>query len=756
MNTTRRFRIYYYSAIVLLVLLTGTATYWVVQAIEQSQKHTHLIYLLSRQRTRTQRVVKNTLLLDKSFTNLDTKIQAQVKAEFQTAYQQLQNAEIELLEYDSFLQSLKQYASTQKLLLAFLAEIQIIDTQLKIKGQVLDYQVDIAKLYDLGNQYIDLLIGVIDQISHQNEGNQQFTARLVMVIGAVFLGCFVFITFGIFNPTIHKLDRAFGSLETKNEDLSASQAKLQSNLDALYHSQTKLQAAFAEIQDLYDNVPVGYHSLNGEGLIIKMNRTELSWLGYTAEEVIGKKYFWELTPDGNKDLFVQRFAKLKAEGSVKNQSFRLMRKDGSPLEVLLNATAIFDEAGSFLHSRSSMIDRTEIAQAEAQAQKFQTMLYETEKLAQIGSWEFDADSLQPTWTSGIYEVYQLPIDQTPKLQLINRLYSIDNQKNLQDLVQRCLREGKGYDFELPFTTLNNEIKWARAIGKPLFENNRVSKVYGFLQDITERKLAEMAIQEKNEELEALTEEIQQNMKQLDELNHTLEAQNSELKATDQLKNKLFAIIAHDLRSPFATLKGLVELLQIDALSENEKTMILAELKKKNDNVSSTLDNLLLWANSLLGGEVMNLTTIHLWQIAQDTIDFLQILAQPKQIEIINQIDTNELVLADKNMLTVILRNLAANSIKFTPSGGKITLHAYPKNEKVEIWVSDTGVGMEVAKLDILFKNQTTSEGTNQEKGTGLGLLICQEFVEKMGGRIWAESEVGRGSTFKFRLSRVET
>jgi PAS domain S-box-containing protein len=752
MQATQRFRYYYYLIIIFLILLTCGATYTIVELIQNSKANTHLIYLLSRQRTRTQRVIKNTLLLNQTFKAFNQKNQTKIKLEFQTALRDIEKTETELENYAPILNHYPSFRKGQKLLADFLTEIQIIDRELNINTQVPDYQVDIHLLYDAGNQYLDLIIEVIDKITLQNEQAQVVGIRLTMAFGAMFLVSFGLITVFIFNPAIQKLARAFLKIQTKNDDLLAFQEELRQNLETLHQSQIKLEKAFAEIQDLYDNAPVGYHSLNSAGLIIKMNQTELQWLGYTAEEVINRKYFWELVLDGNAEDFAERFQILQKEGLVDNLLIKMRRKDGSLLAALLNSTALYDSNGNFIMSRSSIIDRTQAAQAEQKAQKFQEMLFETEKLAKIGSWEVDLQTMYLTWTPGTYQIYDIPLNQTPDLQFINQLYSPENQRILNQILARSVQRQINYEFELPFRNQQGNLKWSRAIGKPIVENGQVSKLQGFLQDITERKLAEIAIQEKNAELQALSEQIQQNLTQLHQLNQTLANQNTQLNANNQLKNKLFAIIAHDLRSPFATLSGLIDLLEMGVLSEAEIAVVLAELKKKNTNISATLDNLLLWANSLLDGEKIEWLRLDLAQIVQTTLDFLQILAQPKQIQLVNEIPANQFVLADKNMLTVILRNLTANGIKFTPAGGKITIQSTENEQVIEVWVADTGLGMSLETQASLFKERTTTKGTNQEKGTGLGLLICKEFVEKMGGKIWVESQLNVGSTFKFTLN----
>jgi PAS domain S-box-containing protein len=259
------------------------------------------------------------------------------------------------------------------------------------------------------------------------------------------------------------------------------------------------------------------------------------------------------------------------------------------------------------------------------------------------------------------------------------------------------------------------------------DNNEFSGIVGIMLDITERKNAEQALNE--------------NQKHLTELNAT--------------KDKLFSIIAHDLRTPFSSILGFSELLiedakDFDALETEEYLRIINTTTK---NTLILLDNLLNWAKSQTGQIIYKPKKIILSSIIDEIIDNSNSSAKIKNISL-NQMQTDEIAVdADKNMLKTVFRNLISNAIKFTKPGGSITVSAISKQNQVEISILDNGVGINGKTLKKLFKTVTniTTKGTAEEQGSGLGLILCKEFVEKHGGEIWAESEVGKGSHFKFTL-----
>lgn len=263
------------------------------------------------------------------------------------------------------------------------------------------------------------------------------------------------------------------------------------------------------------------------------------------------------------------------------------------------------------------------------------------------------------------------------------------------------------------------------------------------------------IKEKNNDLVSAKEELKQYNEQLYFAKEKAEENEIQLKELNATKDKLFSIIAHDLRSPFNSILGYSSLL-INEKNEKRSEEHLKSLNIINSSANNTLvllDNLLSWAKSQSGQIILIPEKIVLASIINEVLEFVNSTAKFKKISL-NHDPSGEIeVFTDQNILKTVLRNLISNSIKFTKPGGNINVFAISKQKKVEITVSDDGVGMNNETKNKLFKFDTnyTSVGTENEKGSGLGLVLCKEFVEKLGGEIWLESEEGVGSDFKFTL-----
>tara|TARA_R110001583_G_scaffold24456_1_gene89146 strand:+ start:405 stop:1508 length:1104 start_codon:yes stop_codon:yes gene_type:complete len=235
----------------------------------------------------------------------------------------------------------------------------------------------------------------------------------------------------------------------------------------------------------------------------------------------------------------------------------------------------------------------------------------------------------------------------------------------------------------------------------------------------------------------------------------LKESEAQLKKVNVAKDKLFSIIAHDLRSPFTSILGfskiLIENVKYFEIKETEE--YLGIINSSAENTLVLLDNLLNWAKTQTGKLVLQTENIVLLSTINEIIELENVAANIKNITLnYNQFDEVEFC-TDENMVKTILRNLISNAIKFTKLGGAINISTISKHNQVEITVSDNGVGMDDEKRKKLFDTSAniTSSGTANEKGSGLGLVLCKEFVEKLGGNIWVESEEGKGSDFKFTL-----
>ncbi len=251
---------------------------------------------------------------------------------------------------------------------------------------------------------------------------------------------------------------------------------------------------------------------------------------------------------------------------------------------------------------------------------------------------------------------------------------------------------------------------------------------GSSRDITERKLAEKALRESEIKLRELNAQ----------------------------KDKFFSIIAHDLKSPFNAIMGFSELLMEQINEKNYKGIdeYAKIIGQSSQRALDLLMNLLEWAQSQTGRKEFSPENFELLNVIDENMRIFDVIAHQKQITINKGLIHEIMIFADKQMVSTVLRNLISNAIKFTQQGGHITITAEKITNEILISVSDNGIGIKPERIKKLFRidESNSTPGTNNEKGTGLGLILCKEFVENHGGKIWVESEEQNGSTFYFTLS----
>ena len=234
-------------------------------------------------------------------------------------------------------------------------------------------------------------------------------------------------------------------------------------------------------------------------------------------------------------------------------------------------------------------------------------------------------------------------------------------------------------------------------------------------------------------------------------------QRKELREANDTKNKFFSIIAHDLRGPLGGFLGLTELMANEARSftAEEKNELAIRLSHSARNLYNLLENLLEWSQIQNGLTIFNPQNTGLKETVTNCLKLFSEKAREKSIELIVEIPYEFNVHADPYMLQSALRNLISNALKFTPKGGKVTIAATTDDANTAvIAIKDTGIGINTSMLNNLFRIGVSNgrRGTEGELSTGLGLLLCKEFIEKHGGKLWAESEVGKGSSFFFTIS----
>ncbi|MDO9254545.1 MAG: response regulator [Bacteroidales bacterium] len=311
---------------------------------------------------------------------------------------------------------------------------------------------------------------------------------------------------------------------------------------------------------------------------------------------------------------------------------------------------------------------------------------------------------------------------------INDIHPDDAQQRI-DIYHKAFDLRDKFSAEYRLLHHSGEYLWIQENGSPRYSSTGEFLGYiGQCQDITRRKQSELELQKKNEELQKLNAE----------------------------KDKFFSIIAHDLRSPFSAFLGYTQMMEeeLETFTVEELQNIASTMRKSANMLFNLLENLLEWSRMQRGLNSFKPELFLLREQIEAGIELVRDATEKKKIGIYMDIPGDLLVFADPQMFESLIRNLVFNAIKFTPQGGEIKIDAktIPGNS-VQVSVKDTGIGMNNDILDKLFRmnEDTNRKGTEGEPSTGLGLIICKDFIDKLGGEIWAESEEGEGSTFYFTL-----
>ncbi len=240
----------------------------------------------------------------------------------------------------------------------------------------------------------------------------------------------------------------------------------------------------------------------------------------------------------------------------------------------------------------------------------------------------------------------------------------------------------------------------------------------------------------------------------------IQQKRDELEKANSSKDRFFSIIAHDLRSPFNTIVSFVNLISknADKFSKQEILNLAQDLKSNVDNTRGLLENLLNWSQSQTGNITFKPEKFPVNKVIQNSVREIQNMAQSKSVTININENSDKLIKADYHMIKTVMRNLLTNAIKFSEPDGKISITQTSTNDHVEISITDRGVGMDEKKRANIFQidKKVSTEGTQGERGSGLGLILCKEFVEMHGGQMHVQSKPGEGSTFSFTIPQSKS
>lgn len=506
----------------------------------------------------------------------------------------------------------------------------------------------------------------------------------------------------------------------KNQLLKQDIAKRKKAENALRESEDKYSKAFQTAP-----YSISITSVN-DGRFIDINNAFTTISGYSKEDVLSDSTIG-LNLWVNLDDRVRVVTKLLNGENIFSEEYQFNTKNGNIIFGLFSAQIIFLNNESFvLSSINDITERKIIEESLKQSEEKYRQLIENSHdiiymLLPDGTFTF----VSPAWT----RLLGHPIDQVFGHSFQEFVHPDDIPgclawlKNVLESDQRQ----KGVEYRVKH--LDGSWRWHISSAMPFKDKNGIIVGFeGTARDITDRKIAEEEIKLKNEELLLINSE----------------------------KDKFFSIIAHDLRSPFNAFIGLTQIMaeELSTLSMNEIQVYAESMKNSASNLYRLLENLLNWSKIQQGLIPFNAEILRLLPIVEESMLMLLEAAKNKNIEISLNIPNDIKVSADENMLNAIIRNLVSNAIKFTPKGGKINLSASENGENyVEITIKDTGIGMTDDMIENLFKLDvnTNRPGTDGEASTGLGLILCKEFIEKHKGKLWVKCNGDKGCTFWFTI-----
>jgi len=255
----------------------------------------------------------------------------------------------------------------------------------------------------------------------------------------------------------------------------------------------------------------------------------------------------------------------------------------------------------------------------------------------------------------------------------------------------------------------------------------------------------------------INKQLKRGLTELEIKNQEILIQKEQLSQLNQVKDRFFSIISHDLRNNLTTMKLYFDLVSNPAYEASSQQEFGKEVAASVQNTIDLLENLLVWASGQIKGVRVEPKKVNLYALAEENIGMLKTMAIQKNIALHNETEHDAFLYADANMVNLILRNLLSNALKFTKEGGEVSILSEEFETYHQISVIDNGVGIEIQKLESLFTAHmnVSTQGTANEKGTGLGLMLCRDFTEKNGGKIWVESEAGKGSSFMLTFPKFQ-
>ncbi|MCK9280675.1 MAG: PAS domain-containing sensor histidine kinase [Melioribacteraceae bacterium] len=482
----------------------------------------------------------------------------------------------------------------------------------------------------------------------------------------------------------------------------------------------------------YVNDAVSITDINDK--IIFVNKAFLDLYGYTLDEVTNRTFDFVGSEKNNPEL-MRSIIQSTIDGGWEGRLYNTT-KNKKEILIYLKTFSIKDKDGKlFLVGITEDItaDVQKDASLKEAQDRYRNIFLELNDAVYESTMDGKFIEMNP---AGV-EILGLDSDSDAgKISISEKFYNSPEDRKL--FLEKLKSEGSIQNYEIHFTNLKGEAITALNSANLIKKPNGEYIVRGIVRDITELKVTE-------NKLKSLINELEDVNKKLNNLNAS--------------KDKFFSIISHDLRSPFSAIFSFSEFLKddINELTKEETALFAEKIYEAAQNVFALLENLLTWSRIQSGKMKYEPAHFSLNTRVNQIIKLFEHNAENKGIKLVNKMSGNTIAFADEDMISSVLQNLISNSLKFTNAGDEVLITNINYDDRLEISVSDTGIGIKQDDIDRLFRidiNHSTY-GTNQEKGSGLGLILCKEMVEKNNGRIWVESEFGKSTSFKITLPRDE-
>jgi PAS domain S-box-containing protein len=541
-------------------------------------------------------------------------------------------------------------------------------------------------------------------------------------------------------------------LTAANEELSTNNEELQITTDQLNTTNEMLERYAEEIKDLYNNAPCGYHSTDEDAVFVNINDTELKWLGYTREEVLGKMKLHDVISAKGVVNIYNTHNEFIEKGYLNNLESEMVRKDGSVFPILTNVYYVKDENGKFLKTHATIFDITE-------QKKMQQQLIESEKNYRLMA-ENITDMLSRHDMQGRY-FYVSPscesllgyLPEEMQEKSIYDLFHPDDVESIRLYYMTLLEMPDISSIEHRFRKKDGSYIWFETVSKA-FKDPKTGKIVEVLsvsRDISLRKEYEDKLQLAYNELEQIKTDLEHRVRErtekLDQALKELQTRNHEL------DNYVYKV-SHDLRAPLASILGLVNLTKLDndiSAIKHYLSLIENRVSKSDEFIKSVLNH-----SRILNSEI-NPVPIDFKKIIDNCIEELRYLPNLEKMDFVTHIATDGEFCSDELRVNILFKNLISNAVKYRNASVEKSYMKFDiasSEQSAFITVEDNGQGIEDMYMHRIF--DMFFRGTQQSDGNGLGLYIVKQTLERICGTISVESRVNKGTIFRITLSNLKT